>query len=125
MDDNDGQMIFGDLVGLKLPDILLTGKEKPQKTSSRKFVPTRNRTQTRTCYRLLHSGGQQKGWRMSCDVGEVTERLENEQSSLCFLCSYSAFAICIVNETKWKRRAGSICQSHQPNCCTRNVQTEF
>ena len=28
MDDNDGQMIFGDLVGLKLPDICLTGEEK-------------------------------------------------------------------------------------------------
>ena len=33
MDDNDGQMIFGDLGGLKLPDICLTGEEKPQKTS--------------------------------------------------------------------------------------------
>ena len=31
MDDYDGQMIFGDLVGLKLPDIRLTGKEKPRK----------------------------------------------------------------------------------------------
>ena len=31
MDDYDGQMIFGDLVGLKLPDICLTGEEKPQK----------------------------------------------------------------------------------------------
>ena len=29
MDDNGGQMIFGDLVGLKLPDICLTGEEKP------------------------------------------------------------------------------------------------
>ena len=29
MDDYDGQMIFGDLVGLKLPDICLTGEEKP------------------------------------------------------------------------------------------------
>ena len=28
-DDNDGQMIFGDLVGLKRPDICLTGEEKP------------------------------------------------------------------------------------------------
>ena len=27
-DDNDGQMIFGDLEGLKLPDICLTGEEK-------------------------------------------------------------------------------------------------
>ena len=31
MDDYDGQMIFGDLVGIKLPDIRLTGEEKPQK----------------------------------------------------------------------------------------------
>ena len=28
-DDNDGQMIFGDLRGLKLPDICFTGEEKP------------------------------------------------------------------------------------------------
>ena len=32
MDDYDGQMIFGDLVGLKFPDIRLTGKENPEKT---------------------------------------------------------------------------------------------
>ena len=31
MGDYDGQMIFGDLVGLKLPDIRLTGEEKPWK----------------------------------------------------------------------------------------------
>ena len=30
-DDDDGQMIFGDLGGLKLPDICLTGEEKPRK----------------------------------------------------------------------------------------------
>ena len=30
MDDYDGQIIFGDLVGLKLPDIRLTGEEKPR-----------------------------------------------------------------------------------------------
>ena len=30
-DDNDGQMIFGDLGDLKLPDIYLTGEEKPRK----------------------------------------------------------------------------------------------
>ena len=29
-DDNDGQMIFGDLVCLKLPNISLTGEEKPR-----------------------------------------------------------------------------------------------
>ena len=31
MDDYDVQMIFGDLVDLKLPDIRLTGEEKPRK----------------------------------------------------------------------------------------------
>ena len=30
-DDDDGQMIFGDLEGLKLPDICLAGEEKPEK----------------------------------------------------------------------------------------------
>ena len=39
-DDNDGQMIFRDLGGLKLPDICLTGEENPEKTSPRKLVPT-------------------------------------------------------------------------------------
>ena len=38
-------MIFGDLVGLKLPDIYLTGEEKTsEKTSPRKLVPTGDRT---------------------------------------------------------------------------------
>ena len=39
MDDYDGLMIFGDLVGLKLPDIRLTDEEKPRKTSPRKLIP--------------------------------------------------------------------------------------
>ena len=46
-DDNDGQMIFEDLGGLKLPDICLTGEEKPEKTSPRKLVPTGDRTRAR------------------------------------------------------------------------------
>ena len=47
MDENGGQMIFGDLEGLKLPDICLTGEEKPRKTSPRKLVPTGDRTRAR------------------------------------------------------------------------------
>ena len=50
IDHYDGQMIFGDLAGLKLPDICLTGEEKPRKkTSPRKFVglPIGDRTRTR------------------------------------------------------------------------------
>ena len=46
-DDNDGQMIFGDLGDLKLPDICLTGEGKTQKTSPRKPVPTGDRTRAR------------------------------------------------------------------------------
>ena len=34
-DDNDGQMIFGDLGGLTLPDICLTGEEKPREKHPR------------------------------------------------------------------------------------------
>ena len=58
MDDYDGQMIFGDLVGLKLPDIHLTGEEKPRKnpkkTSPRKLVPTGDQTQAH-CVTSAHA----------------------------------------------------------------------
>ena len=47
IDDYDGQMLFGDLVDLKLPDIRFTGEEKPRKNSPRKLVPTGERTQAR------------------------------------------------------------------------------
>ena len=47
MDDYDGQMMFGDLVGLKLPDIHLTDEENPKKIAPRKLVPTGNRTRAR------------------------------------------------------------------------------
>ena len=54
MDDYDGQMIFGDLVGLKLPDIRLTGEEKPRKNLPRKPIPTGNRTRAR-CMKSAHA----------------------------------------------------------------------
>ena len=53
-DDNEGQMIFGDLGGLKLPDICLTGEEKPRKNSLRKLVPTGDRTRAR-CVTVAHA----------------------------------------------------------------------
>ena len=43
-DSEDGQMIYGDLGGLKLPNICLTGEEKPQKTSPNKPVQIGDRT---------------------------------------------------------------------------------
>ena len=62
MDDNDGQMIFGDLVGLKLPEIRLTGEEKPRKNLTQETCPDRGSNpgplrDKRACYHLLHSGG--------------------------------------------------------------------
>ena len=47
-DDYDCQMMFGDLVGLKFPDICLRGEVKPRKKNPpRKLVPTGDRTRTR------------------------------------------------------------------------------
>ena len=62
-DDNGGQMIFGDLVGLKFPDICLTGEEKPRKNLTQEICPDRGSNpgplrNRRTCYCLSHRGGQ-------------------------------------------------------------------
>ena len=46
-DDDDGQMIFGTLGGLKFPDICYRWGKTPKKTSSRKPVPTGDRTRAR------------------------------------------------------------------------------
>ena len=60
-DDNDGQMIFRNPVGLKLPDIHRKGEEKPQKNLTQETCPDRGSNpgplrDKRTCYRLRHSG---------------------------------------------------------------------
>ena len=62
MDDYDGQIIFGDLVGLKLPDIHLTGEEKPRKNLTQETCPDWGSNpgplrDKRACYHLLYSGG--------------------------------------------------------------------
>ena len=51
-------MIFGDLVGLKLPDIRLTGEEKPQKNLTKETCPDRGSNpgplrDKRACYHLF------------------------------------------------------------------------
>ena len=61
-DDDDGQMILGDLGGLKFPEICLTGEEKPRKKPhpgnlSRPGSNPGPLRDKRTCYYLLHSGG--------------------------------------------------------------------
>ena len=72
IDDNDGQMIFGDLGGLKLPDICLTGEEKPQKNLTQETCPDRGSNpgplrDKRACYHLLHSGGPEIS--TECKIG--------------------------------------------------------
>ena len=64
-DDNDGQMIFGDLGGLKLLDICLTGEENPGKNHTQEICPDRGWKSgplrgRRACYRLSYSGGHPK-----------------------------------------------------------------
>ena len=58
-------MIFGDLGGLKPPDICLTGEEKPRKNLTQETCPGRRSNpdplrDKRACYHLLHSGGHLK-----------------------------------------------------------------
>ena len=62
-DDNDGQMIFRDLAGLKLPNICLTGEEKTLKNLTQETCPDRGSNagplrDRSAYYRLSHSGGQ-------------------------------------------------------------------
>ena len=62
MDDYDGQTIFGDLVGPKLPDIRLTGEKNPEKNLTQETCPDRGSNpgplrDKRACYHLFHSGG--------------------------------------------------------------------
>ena len=61
MDDCDGQMMFGDLVGLKLPNIRLTSEEKPRKNLIQEPCPDRELNPgplrgKSECDHLLHSG---------------------------------------------------------------------
>ena len=61
-DDDDGQMIFGDLGSIKFPDICLTGEEKPRKNLTQETFPDRGSNpgplrDKRACYHLPHSGG--------------------------------------------------------------------
>ena len=65
MDDYDGLIIFGDLVGLKLPDIRLTDEEKPRKNLTQETCPDRGSNpgplrDKRACYHLFHICGLER-----------------------------------------------------------------
>ena len=72
-DDNDGQMIFGDLGGLKLPDMCLTGEEKPQKTAAKKLVPTGDRTRARCV-----TGAHAPAWPTAVDIGIILAQINGK-----------------------------------------------
>ena len=61
-DDYGGQMIFGDLGDLKLPDICLKGEEKSRKNLTQETCPDQGSNpgplrDRRACCHLAHSGG--------------------------------------------------------------------
>ena len=68
--ENDGQMIFGDLGGLKLPNICLTDEKNPEKTSPRNLVPTGDRTRA-----LCMTGTHATTWPTVVDTSEIVTAL--------------------------------------------------
>ena len=61
--DNDGQMIFGILGGLKLPDIYLTGEEKPRKNLTQEIVQIGDRIRVRCA-----TGAHATAWSTAVDL---------------------------------------------------------
>ena len=62
MDDNDGQMIFGDLGALSFPTFVLQVRKNTEKNLTQETYPDRGSNpgplrDKRACYHLLHSGG--------------------------------------------------------------------
>ena len=66
-DDNDGQMIFRDLGGLKLPDTCLTGEENPRKHLTQETCPDRG-----TNPGLLRDHAHAAAWPTSVDAEKET-----------------------------------------------------
>ena len=78
-DDNDAQMIFGDLGSLKYPDICLTGQEKPRKNLTQETCPDRGSNpgplrDRRASWRLSHSGGHEFREMYHCAAVDQSKR---------------------------------------------------
>ena len=76
-------MIFGDVGSLKLPDICITGQEKPRKNLTQETCPDRGSNtgplrDRRTCYHLVHSGGRWYFWWSDLLPAESREHSGNE-----------------------------------------------
>ena len=75
---NDGQTIFRDLGGLKLPDICLTGEEKTRKNLTQEICPNRGSNpgplhDRRTCYHLVHSSGPRREKQSIVKVNDIQD----------------------------------------------------
>ena len=73
-------MIFGDLVGLKLPDIFLTGEKKPLMNLSQETCPGPGSNpgtvrDKRACYFLLHNSGPKYQYSIGLLVSEILNLL--------------------------------------------------
>ncbi|PSN30341.1 hypothetical protein C0J52_25540 [Blattella germanica] len=86
INDYDGQMMSGDRLGLKFPDICLMGEEKPQKNLTQETCPDRESNpgplrERRIRYPLLHNA------RMSnaCIQKEIKHRLNSGNACYCGL----------------------------------------
>ena len=80
-DNNDGQMIFGDLGSLKIPDIYLTGEEKRRKNLTQETCPDREWNpgplrDRRACNRLSHIGGLGQFRGFSSTLKEISGNLD-------------------------------------------------
>ena len=73
-------MIFGDLGGLKLPDICHTGEENPEKTSPKKLVPTGDRTRAR-----FLTGAHATAWPTEKFIYNMWSKLDSFLRKRCFL----------------------------------------
>ena len=94
IDDFDGQIIFGNLMGLKLPDIRLTHEEKPRKNFIHEICPDRGSNpgplrDNRACYRLFHSGGQREKDTFPYQIGpSLIKWYRNSQHNLTLSIPY-------------------------------------
>ena len=71
IDDYDGQMTFGNLEGLNLSDIFLTGEEKPRKNLTQETCPDQGSNpgplrDRHACYHLQYMHTRA---RISCEHG--------------------------------------------------------
>ena len=80
-------MIFGDLGGLKVPDIYLEVRKNPEKPSLRKIVPTGDRTRARSV-----TGAHAIAWPTAVDCPNSPEHCKHDAP----VCSQASYVSCCI-----------------------------